>query len=159
MSGVAATQLARHFGLRVVGTAGAAKKEFVESLGAVHVPRGPRLAERVRESAPGGRVDAVFDLVGGAELPEVAGLLSDRTKLIIAAAKETVGELGGAPVARARTAAVLAELARLAAAGVLRPPRHGHLSPGPRGRGPARGGGRPCPGEDRDRGRVSRRGK
>ncbi|UFQ19273.1 MULTISPECIES: NADP-dependent oxidoreductase [Streptomyces] len=119
--GVAATQLARHFGLRVVGTAGAAKKEFVESLGAVHVARGPRLAERVRESAPGGRVDAVFDLVGGADLPEVAGLLSDRTKLITAAAKETVGELGGAPVARARTAAVLAELARLAAAGVLRP--------------------------------------
>ncbi|CAM5431753.1 NADP-dependent oxidoreductase OS=Streptomyces alboniger OX=132473 GN=CP975_06760 PE=4 SV=1 [Streptomyces alboniger] len=120
--GVAAAQLARHFGLRVVGTASAAKAEFVESLGAVHVARGPRLAERVREAVPGGRVDAVFDLVGGDDLAEVAGLLADRGgRLITAAAKETVAELGGAPVARARNAAVLTEVARLAAAGVLRP--------------------------------------
>ncbi|MEU6126567.1 NADP-dependent oxidoreductase [Streptomyces sp. NPDC047123] len=119
--GVAATQMARHFGLRVVGTASAGKKEFVESLGAVHVPRGPRLAERIREAVPGGRVDAVFDLVGGADLAEVAQLLTDRQKLITAAAKETVAELGGAPVERARTAAVLDEIALLAVAGVLRP--------------------------------------
>ncbi|MGV9882829.1 NADP-dependent oxidoreductase [Streptomyces sp. NPDC003006] len=119
--GVAAAQIARHFGLRVVGTAGAGKKEFVESLGAVHVARGPRLAERVREAAPGGRIDAVFDLVGGADLAEVAGLLTDRGGLITAAAKETVAELGGAAVARARTAAVLNEVALLAVSGVLRP--------------------------------------
>ncbi|KUL48055.1 NADP-dependent oxidoreductase [Streptomyces sp. NRRL S-1521] len=120
--GVAAAQLARHFGLGVVGTASAAKKEFVESLGAVHVARGPRSAERVREAATGGRVDAVFDLVGGDTLAEVADLLADRRgRLITAAAKETVAELGGAPVARARNAAVLAEVARLAETGVLRP--------------------------------------
>ncbi|MET7363906.1 NADP-dependent oxidoreductase [Streptomyces sp. NPDC005562] len=119
--GVAAAQMARHFGLRVVGTASAGKKEFVESLGAVHVPPGPRLAERVLEAAPDHRVDAVFDLVGGADLVEVAELLTDRGKLITAAAKETVAELGGAPVARARTSAVLDEVALLAAAGVLRP--------------------------------------
>ncbi|QES44904.1 MULTISPECIES: NADP-dependent oxidoreductase [Streptomyces] len=119
--GVAATQIAAHFGLRVVGTASAGKKEYVESFGAVHVAPGPRLAERIREAAPGGRVDAVFDLVGGADLAEVAGLLSDRRKLITAAAKETVADLGGAPVARARTSAVLDEIALLAVAGVLRP--------------------------------------
>ncbi|MEV7194621.1 NADP-dependent oxidoreductase [Streptomyces sp. NPDC093510] len=119
--GVAAAQIALHFGLRVVGTASAGKKEFVESLGAVHVPPGPRLPERVREAAPDGSVDAVFDLVGGADLVEVAELLTDRTKLITAAAKETVGRLGGAPVARARTSAVLDEIALLAVAGVLRP--------------------------------------
>ncbi|MEU7577134.1 NADP-dependent oxidoreductase [Streptomyces sp. NPDC041068] len=119
--GVAATQIAVHFGLRVVGTASEGKKEFVESLGAIHVARGPRLAERIREAVPGGRIDAVFDLVGGAGLAEVAELLTDRKKLITAAAKETVAELGGAPVARARTAAVLDEVALLAVAGVLRP--------------------------------------
>ncbi|MFF1374808.1 NADP-dependent oxidoreductase [Streptomyces sp. NPDC058308] len=119
--GVAATQIARHFGLRVVGTASTGKKEFVESLGAVHVPPGPRLAERIREAAPDHRVDAVFDLVGGADLAGLAELLTDRGKLITAAAKETVAELGGAPVARARTAAVLDEVALLAVAGVLRP--------------------------------------
>ncbi|MFJ2768627.1 NADP-dependent oxidoreductase [Streptomyces sp. NPDC087300] len=119
--GVAATQIAVHFGLRVIGTASAGKKEFVESLGAVHVARGPQLAERIRESAPDHRVDAVFDLVGGPDLAEVAGLLDDRARLITAAAKETVTELGGAPVDRARTAEVLDEVALLAVAGVLRP--------------------------------------
>ncbi len=78
--------------------------------------------ERVRAAAPGGRVDAVFDLVGGDGLAEVADLLADRHgKLITAAAKETVEKLGGAPVARARNAEVLTEIARLTEAGVLHP--------------------------------------
>ncbi|MFE0170858.1 NADP-dependent oxidoreductase [Streptomyces sp. NPDC059002] len=119
--GVAATQIAVHFGLRVVGTASAGKKEFVESLGATHVARGPQLPERIRESVPGGRVDGIFDLVGGPDLAGVAELLDDRTKLVTVAAKDTVAELGGVPVARARTAAVLDEVALLAVAGVLRP--------------------------------------
>ncbi|MFH8489165.1 NADP-dependent oxidoreductase [Streptomyces longisporoflavus] len=141
--GVAAAQLARHYGVRVVGTASAGKKDFVEALGVVHVPAGrgvaesgvaeagvaesgeadlPSLADRVRAAAPGGRVDAVFDLVGGEHLAAVASLLPDpRGKLITAAAKETVGELGGAAVARARTSEVLDAVARLAADGVLRP--------------------------------------
>ena len=119
--GVAAAQLARHFGIRVVGTASAGKKEFVESLGAIHVPPGPDLAARVRAAAPGGRVDAIFDLVGGDDVAAVAPLLTDRGKLITAAAKETIAELGGAPVARARTSEVLEAVARLGVDGVLRP--------------------------------------
>lgn len=126
--GVAAARFARHFGVRVVGTASAGKRDFVESLGAVHVARGPNpadlsnLADRVRAAAPGGRVDAVFDLVGGEDLVAVASLLpAPEGKLITAAAKETVGELGGAAVARARTSEVLDAVARLAVDGVLRP--------------------------------------
>lgn len=120
--GVAAARLARHFGVRVVGTASVGKKDFVESLGLVHVPPGPDLADRVRAAAPGGRVDAVFDLVGGEDLVAVASLLpAPEGKLITAAAKETVGELGGAAVARARTSEVLDAVARLAVDGVLRP--------------------------------------
>lgn len=122
--GVAAAQLARHLGIQVVGTASAGKKGFVESLGVVHVPPGPDLAERVRAAAPDGRVDAIFDLVGGEDLVAVASLLplADREgKLITAAAKETVGELGGAAVARARTSEVLDAVAQLAVDGVLRP--------------------------------------
>lgn len=119
--GVAAAQLARHLGVRVVGTASAGKKEFVESLGVAHVPPGPDLADRVRAAAPGGRVDAVFDLVGGEDLVAVASLLPDGKKLITAAAKETIGELGGAAVARARTSEVLEAVAQLAVDGVLRP--------------------------------------
>lgn len=118
--GVAATQIARTFGLRVVGVASDGKKDFVESLGAVHVPSGPGLEERVRAAAPDG-VDAVFDLVGGEVLEAAATLLTDRTKLITGADRETVARLGGVPVARARTAAVLDEVAKLVVDGELRP--------------------------------------
>ena len=118
--GVAAVQLAVHQGLTVVGTASPAKKEFVESLGAVHVAYGPGLVERLRAAAPQG-VDAVYDLVGGTALEEAAELLTDRHKLISGADRETVGKLGGAPVARERTAAVLEALAQLVSDGVLRP--------------------------------------
>ncbi|MFC7258432.1 NADP-dependent oxidoreductase [Streptomyces lutosisoli] len=118
--GVAATQIARAFGLRVVGVASDGKKDFVESLGAVHVPSGPGLEERVRGAAPDG-VDGVFDLVGGEVLEAAATLLTDRTKLITGADRETVARLGGVPVARARTAAVLDEVAKLVVDGELRP--------------------------------------
>ncbi|MFG2453959.1 NADP-dependent oxidoreductase [Streptomyces sp. NPDC048512] len=118
--GVAAVQIARDAGLRVVGVASAGKKDFVESLGAVHVPSGPGLAERLRAAAPDG-VDGVFDLVGGEALEEAASALVDVTKLITGADRQTVAKLGGTGVERARTAAVLDEVGRLAADGTLRP--------------------------------------
>ncbi|QCX80158.1 Zinc-type alcohol dehydrogenase-like protein [Streptomyces sp. YIM 121038] len=113
-------RLAVHEGLRVIGTASDGKKEYVESLGVTHVAPGPDLVERIRALAPDG-VDGVFDLVGGEHLRTVAELVADRTKLITAGGKGIVGELGGSPVARARTAEVLDAVAALAAADVLRP--------------------------------------
>ncbi|MFG2936896.1 NADP-dependent oxidoreductase [Streptomyces sp. NPDC048282] len=119
--GAATVQIARAWGLRVLGVASEAKKDFVESLGAVHVAAGPDLAARVRAAAPQG-VDGVYDLVGGEVLAEAAGLLADRTKLITAgAAPEEVAALGGARVERARTAAVLDEVAELVVGGELDP--------------------------------------
>ncbi|MFC4469558.1 zinc-binding alcohol dehydrogenase family protein [Streptomyces xiangluensis] len=118
--GVAATQIARAFGVKVIGTAGAGKKDFVESIGAVHVPSGPDFVADVRAAAPDG-VDAVYDLIGGEVLEAAAELLTDRTKLITAGGKDIVGRLGGAPVARARTAAILDEVAHLVADGKLNP--------------------------------------
>jgi len=116
--GAAAVQIARALGLKVVGVASEAKKDFVESLGAVHVASGPGWAERAGTSAP----DGVYDLVGGEVLAEAAELLTDRTKLITAgASEEDVRRLGGARVARARNAAVLEEVARLVVAGDLDP--------------------------------------
>ncbi|QDQ14659.1 quinone oxidoreductase family protein [Streptomyces spectabilis] len=115
-----AARLARHEGLRVIGTASESKKEYVESLGAVHVAPGPDLVERIRALAPDG-VDGVFDLVGGDHLRAVAELVADRTKLITAGGKQIVAGLGGSPVARARSAEVLDAVAALAAADVLRP--------------------------------------
>ncbi|MEU1168538.1 NADP-dependent oxidoreductase [Streptomyces sp. NPDC005921] len=119
--GAATVQIARAWGLRVLGVASEAKKDFVESLGAVHVASGPDLAARVRAAAPQG-VDGVYDLVGGEVLAEAAGPLADRTKLITAgAAPDEVAALGGARVERARTAAVLDEVAELVVGGELDP--------------------------------------
>ncbi|MGV9562876.1 NADP-dependent oxidoreductase [Streptomyces sp. NPDC003480] len=118
--GVATVQIARAFGLRVVGTASEGKKDFVEELGAVHIASGPDLVARVRAAVPQG-VDGVYDLVGGDVLEEAATLPADRSKVISAAARQEVERLGGAPVRRARTAAVLDEVARLVVRGDLAP--------------------------------------
>jgi len=118
--GVAAAQIAAHAGLRVIGVAGAAKKSFVEDLGAVYVESGPGFAERVRAAAPDG-VDGVYDLVGGTVLEEAAELLADRSKLISGGDRVTVARLGGAPVARERSSAVLDAVARLVTEGALDP--------------------------------------
>lgn len=80
--GVAAVQIARALGLRVVGLASEAKKDLVEALGAEHVASGPGWTGRVT-----GAVDGVYDLVGGDVLEEAATLLTDRTRLITAGAR------------------------------------------------------------------------
>ncbi|MFC7916683.1 NADP-dependent oxidoreductase [Streptomyces sp. NPDC057386] len=119
--GVAAVQIARAFGLRTVGVASEAKKDLVETFGATHVASGPGWTERVREAAPDG-VAGLYDLVGGEVFPEAAQLVADRTKLITAAAPpEEAARLGGARVARLRTAAVLRAVADLVVSGDLDP--------------------------------------
>ena len=118
--GVAAAQIARLAGVRVIGTASSGKKSFVESLGVIYVEPGPGVADRVRAAAPDG-VDAIYDLVGGAALEAVAGLLADRSKLITAGDRDTVAKLGGSPVARARNRAVLDAVAQLVVDGELNP--------------------------------------
>lgn len=119
--GSAALQIARALGLRAVGVASEGKKDFVESLGAVHVPSGPDLAARVRTVAPDG-VDGAYDLVGGEVLTEAATLLTDPAKLITAGAPAPeVEKLGGARVERARNSAVLDALAQLVLRGQLDP--------------------------------------
>ncbi|WP_405875907.1 NADP-dependent oxidoreductase [Streptomyces sp. NBC_00005] len=115
--GVAAVQIARALGLHVVGLSSEAKKDFVALLGAVHVPSGPGWTERVP-----GRVDGVYDLVGGDVLEDAATLLADRAKLITAGAPpEVVEKLGGARVARVRTPERLAAVADLVVSGDLDP--------------------------------------
>jgi NADPH:quinone reductase-like Zn-dependent oxidoreductase len=118
--GVAAAQIAEHAGLTVIGTASAGKKDFVESLGVVHVEPGLGVADRIRAAAPEG-IDAIYDLVGGPALEDVAELLADRSKLISGGDAATAARLGGSPVARARNRAVLDAVAQLAVGGVLNP--------------------------------------
>jgi NADPH:quinone reductase-like Zn-dependent oxidoreductase len=117
--GVAAAQIARDLGINVIGTASADKQPLVESLGAILIPYGDGVADRVREILPSG-VDAIFDLAGGDGLRAVADLLSDRTKLI-SAGDPSVTELGGHMIERDRTSRVLDIVARLVADGKLDP--------------------------------------
>ncbi|GAA2843650.1 medium chain dehydrogenase/reductase family protein [Crossiella cryophila] len=68
-------QLARHAGIKVIGTAALRHHDSVRELGAIPVDyRTPDLYGQIRKLAPNG-VDAVFDHVGGAGLKESWGLL------------------------------------------------------------------------------------
>jgi NADPH:quinone reductase-like Zn-dependent oxidoreductase len=118
--GVAAAQIAKGLGWTVLGTASAAKRDFVESLGVVHVASGDGVAERSRAAAPGG-VDAIFDLVGGEALEAVASLATNPAKVISAADATTAAAVGGSFIQRARTREVLDAVAALVEAGSLDP--------------------------------------
>lgn len=117
--GIPTVQLARTRGLRVIGTAGAAKQDLLAALGAVPVTGGDGVADRVRAVAPEG-VDGVFDLVGGHALRAVAPL-TDPARLFSVADKPLVAELGGRDVPRDRSTRVLEALVRLVAGGELDP--------------------------------------
>jgi NADPH:quinone reductase-like Zn-dependent oxidoreductase len=123
--GSAACGLARLRGLRVLGVASEGKRGVVEDLGAIHVPKGRGWTARVREYAPAG-VDGVLDTVGGEALRAASGLLGAGSPhgirpLRSVADHALARELGGAPVARRRTAAIFGEVAALVAEGRFTP--------------------------------------
>lgn len=117
--GLPLVQLARRRGLTVVGTASPAKHDLLARLGATAVTYGDGVTDRLRAAAPGG-IDGALDLVGGDALRAVAALVP-AGRLYSVADKPLVKALGGDEVTRDRSTAVLAELARLVAAGELDP--------------------------------------
>jgi NADPH:quinone reductase-like Zn-dependent oxidoreductase len=118
--GVAATQIARSRGVTVIGAASQGRRNFVESIGAVHVRDGEGEAGRIRAIVPGG-VDAILDLVGPPEVEATAGLLVNRSKLVTTVDPVTASKLGGSTVDRVQTGERYAEVAALVEAGVLNP--------------------------------------
>ena len=118
--GVAAAQLARDYGVFVIGTGSESKRELAESLGATLVTYGDGVADRVREIMPDG-VDAILDLVGGDALRSVADLVSDRSRVLTTTDPTAAAELGAGGVERDRSGVVLAEIVQLVADGKLDP--------------------------------------
>ncbi|MEU0499688.1 medium chain dehydrogenase/reductase family protein [Nocardia sp. NPDC005998] len=74
-------QLARHAGIRVLGTASARHAEAVTALGAEAIDYRGDVVAQVRALAPGG-VDAVFDHVGGPGIVDSFGLLAPHGTLV-----------------------------------------------------------------------------
>jgi NADPH:quinone reductase-like Zn-dependent oxidoreductase len=63
--GTVAVQLARRAGATVLGIASASNDDWLTAHGVVPVNYGDGLADRLRDAAPGGRVDAFLDFFGG----------------------------------------------------------------------------------------------
>ncbi|MEV6302768.1 NADP-dependent oxidoreductase [Actinoplanes sp. NPDC051861] len=115
-----AVQLAAARGVTVIGTASRANHDYLRELGAIPVEYGDGLVDRVRVVAPHG-VDAAFDAAGHNVLPDSIELRGGTPHRIITIA-DASGPQFGVPFSASgeRSRDVLAEHARLAAAGTLR---------------------------------------
>jgi NADPH:quinone reductase-like Zn-dependent oxidoreductase len=91
--GSLATQLAVARGVRVLGTASAAKAEQVRALGATPVAYGEGLPERLRAAAPDG-ADAALDASGHRELAALVELAGGTRRVLSIAAYGEASELG-----------------------------------------------------------------
>jgi synaptic vesicle membrane protein VAT-1 len=99
--GIAATQIAKHIGAKVIGTASAAKHEELRALGADHLIdyRTEDFEKRGREITGGRGVELILDAVGGDSLKKGYRLLAPTGRLGIfgassAAPKKAAGYLG-----------------------------------------------------------------
>lgn len=92
--GVIAAQLARDRDVAVFGVGSEAKREITETIGATLIPYDTgSVVDQVRAMLPDG-VDALFDVVGGEALSDVAVLVADPTR-IVSVVDPGVQEAGG----------------------------------------------------------------
>jgi NADPH:quinone reductase-like Zn-dependent oxidoreductase len=113
--GAAAAQLARAAGVTVLGTASAAKRTFVESLGATAIPYD------TPDAGLPDRVDAILDLVGGEALRGVSPLIAPGCRVLTVTDPKTAADFGARPLSRRSTTTTLTELAHRVASGDLNP--------------------------------------
>ncbi|GAC51958.1 NADP-dependent oxidoreductase [Gordonia amicalis] len=115
-----AVQIARSLGARVIGTASESNHDYLRTLGAEPTMYGDGLADRVRALEPAG-VDVVLDYVGGDALDSVPEVLRDGGTVASVIDARARDEFGGQYAWVRPDSADLAELARLADAGDLKP--------------------------------------
>lgn len=80
--GSALVQLARHRGLRVVGTASEKNHAYLEDLGATAVTYGSRLVDRVRAAAASEGIAGALDLSGAGVIADLIALTGDPSRVI-----------------------------------------------------------------------------
>jgi NADPH:quinone reductase-like Zn-dependent oxidoreductase len=123
--GSIAVQLARRAGATVLGIAGPANDDWLSKHGVIPVNYGDNLAQRLRTASPSGHVDAFLDFFGGGYV-ELAvnelGVAPERIDTIIDFPAVATFGVQAAGNGDAASAAVLAELAALVAAGDLEVP-------------------------------------
>jgi len=117
--GSVAVQLAVHAGARVVGTASAGNHDYLRSLGAEPVAYGDGLVEAARGLVPDG-FDVILDYVGGQAIETAPALLRPGGTIASITDARARDELGGQYVWVRPDSADLAELADLAARGVVK---------------------------------------
>ncbi|MFG1927406.1 medium chain dehydrogenase/reductase family protein [Cryptosporangium sp. NPDC048952] len=100
-------QLAKHAGIRVLGTASPRNHDAVRALGAEPIDYRSDVPARVRELAPNG-VDAVFDHIGGKSVDDSYRLLAPKGALISYGSAATKNDPGNSQLP------VLTLIARLA---------------------------------------------
>jgi NADPH:quinone reductase-like Zn-dependent oxidoreductase len=123
--GTIAVQLARRSGATVIGIAGPSNDEWLSAHGVIPVNYGDGLADRLRDAAPGGRIDAFLDFFGGGYVELAVTELNITPERIDTIIDMPAVERFGVKFAGsddARTATVLAELTALVAAGELEVP-------------------------------------
>lgn len=121
--GTITVQLAREWGVAVIGTASPRNHEYLTSLSCTPVAYGDGLVDRVRALAPQG-VDVVLDCVGGEAVPASIALDVDRSRIGTLADYGAVEKYGVRRPGGDRTADNLRELVELHAAGRLEVPVH-----------------------------------
>ena len=121
--GTLAVQLARRTGATVIGLASEANHEWLRGHGVVPVVHGDGVADRIRAAAPLG-VDAFLDFHGSGyvELALELGVAPERIDTIVDFAAVATHGVKSEGNAAGSSAAVLAELADLLAAGELELP-------------------------------------
>jgi NADPH:quinone reductase-like Zn-dependent oxidoreductase len=120
--GSLAVQLARRTGATVIGLAGQANHQWLTDHGVIPVTYGDGVADRIRQAAP--KVDAFVDTYGAGYVALALELGVDPSRIDTIADFEAINKYGvkGDGNAAGSSAAVLAELAGLVAAGELEVP-------------------------------------
>ena len=114
--GAVAVQIAVARGARVIASSSEANHDYLREIGAIPVPYGDGVADRVRDVA-GGQVDAVFDVAGKTPIQQLISLVSKPSQ-VLSIANFAAGEAGARVTggdADSRPMEALAEVAELLA--------------------------------------------